>query len=112
VAGLRFDSLGLAPAFGVRSGEPSARQLLFGVEALDIDLRIEPVGQAWVVSGQILGESAGGAWAELEGAANVWWASLSEQSEFTLPPVPAGRYKLIFHLGQIDIEVEELKIGA
>jgi hypothetical protein len=108
----RFDSLGLAPAFGVRSGEPSTRRLLFSADAHDIDLRIEPAGQAWVVSGQVLGESAGGGRAELQGVTSATQAALSEQSEFTLPPVPAGLYKLILHLTNVDVEVDELKIGT
>lgn len=110
---LRFDSLkfGLAPAFGARSGEPSARQLLLNAEAHDIDLRIEPAGEAWVISGQVFGESAAGGQLELQGATSSNQAALNEQSEFTLPPVPAGLYKLILHLTDVDVEVDELKIG-
>jgi anti-sigma factor RsiW len=112
LAVLRFDSVGLAPAFGVRSGEPSARQLLFSSEAYDIDLRIEPAGQAWIVSGQVLGESTAGGQAELHGVTGANPAALNEQSEFTLPAVAAGRYKLILHLADVDVELDELKIGA
>jgi anti-sigma factor RsiW len=108
----RFDSLGLAPAFGVRSGEPSARQLLFSARAHDIDLRIEPAGQAWTVSGQVLGESAAGGQAELQGATSTTQVALNEQSEFTLPPVSAGHYRLVLRLANVDVEVDELKIGT
>jgi anti-sigma factor RsiW len=109
---LRFDSLGLAPAFGVRSGEPSARQLLFSAWGLDIDLRLEPADQAWTVSGQVLGVATAGGRAVLQGAVNASQATLNEQGEFTMTPVPAGDYQLFLHLVDVDIEVDELIIGT
>jgi len=112
LAVLRFDSAGLAPALGVRSGEPTTRQLLFSAEAYDIDLRIEPAGQEWIVSGQVLGESAAGGRAELQSAMSTWQAALNAQSEFTMPPIPAGHYELILHLTDMDAEMDELKIGT
>lgn len=111
LAALRFDSIGLAPAFGVRAGEPRARQLLFSAEAHEIDLRIEPAGAAWIISGQVLGESAAGERAELHGVTGDTQAAFNAQSEFVLPPVAAGRYKLILHLAHVDVEVDELRIG-
>lgn len=109
---LRFDSAGLAPAFGVRSGEPSARQLLLSAEAHDLDLRIEPADKLWIVSGQVLGEPAAGGQAELRGETTTRQAALNEQCEFSLPPVPAGRYKLILHLANENVEVDDLRIGT
>jgi hypothetical protein len=135
LAVLRFDSLGLAPAFGMRSGEPSARQILFHAEVHDIDLRIEPApedwtssgslpGQpgdvfhtrqppdlAWIVSGQVLGETSAGGQVKLTSATSEGQARLNEQNEFTLPPVPSGSYQLILHLTNVDVEVNELKLG-
>jgi anti-sigma factor RsiW len=111
-ASLRFDSLGLAPAFGVRSGEPSARQLLYSAVAHDVDLRIEPSGQAWVLSGQVLGESAAGGRAELLGMESTRQASLNEQGEFTFPPVRAGDYRFVLDLAAFRIEIDALKIGT
>jgi len=112
LASLRFDSLGLAPAFGVRSGEPSARQLLYGAESYDVDLRIEPADQAWVLSGQVLGESTASWRATLQGVEGVIQTSLNEQSEFTFPPVSAGTYRLIIELAEHEVEIKNLKIGT
>ena len=111
LAVLRFDSLRLAPAPGVRSAEANARQLLFSAGAHDIDLRVEPAGRAWLVSGQVLGEPAAGGWAALQSMARANQASLNEQSEFSFPPVAAGQYRLFLHLTNVDIEVDELRIG-
>jgi RNA polymerase sigma factor (sigma-70 family) len=111
LAALRFDSIGRAPAFGVRSGEPRARQLLFSAETHDIDLRVEPSGPSWIISGQVLGVSSAGGQVELHAETGVTRVLLNAQSEFSLPPVSAGRYKLIVHLMNVDVEVGELRIG-
>lgn len=108
---LHFDSIGLAPAFGVRSGKPGARQLLFHADKDEIDLRIEPAGQAWTVSGQVLGESAASGIAVLQGAEGTNQAAINELSEFILPPVQAGTYKLILNLTNVDVEIDEIRIG-
>jgi anti-sigma factor RsiW len=111
VAVLRFDSVGLAPAFGVRSGEPGARQLLYSTDTHDIDLRLESTDQTWFLSGQVLGESTAGGKAELIGETGSRQTELNEQSEFILPDVPTGVYNLTLHLTDVKIEVGELKIG-
>ena len=111
LAVLHFDSIGLAPAFGVRSGKPGARQLLFHADRDEIDLRIEPTGQAWTVSGQVLGKSAANGIAVLQGTAGISEAALNELSEFTLPPVQKGVYKLTLTLTNVDVEIDELRIG-
>lgn len=111
LAVLHFDSIGLAPAFGVRSGKPGARQLLFSTNVNEIDLRIEPADQAWLISGQVLGVSTAGGTVVLEGDASTSEAPLNELSEFTLPPVQAGTYKLILNLTDVEVEIEEIRIG-
>ena len=111
LAVLHFDSIGLSPAFGVRSGAPGARQLLFHAGVDEIDLRIEPAGQAWLLSGQVLGESKAGGMAILQGAEETSEAILNELSEFTLPPVQKGIYKLTLNLTNVDVEIEDLRIG-
>jgi len=111
LAVLNFDSKGLPPAFGVRSGKPSARQLLFHADVDEIDLRIEPADQGWTVSGQVLGKSAAGGMAVLQGAGGINEAVLNELSEFVLPPVQAGTYKLVLNLANVDVEIDEIRIG-
>jgi hypothetical protein len=114
----RFDSLGLAPVFGVRSGEPGVRQLLLSavtydtdLRLLEIDLRIESVGQLWIVSGQVLGRTPGAGQAELQSPTSSKITAFNQQSEFILPPVQAGEYKLILHLSNVDLELKDLKLG-
>jgi hypothetical protein len=108
----RSTGAGFAPAFGVRSGPSSSQRLLFSSETHDVDLRIEPADRAWIISGQVLGESVGGGWAELHGAPSITQVALNPQSEFTMPPIPAGHYQLHLHLAEVDVEVNELRIGA
>jgi hypothetical protein len=112
LAVLQFDSVGLTPAFGVRSGKPGSRQLLFSTNVDEIDLRIEPEGQSWLISGQVLGETGGQGMVVLEGASGISETTLNELSEFTLPPVEAGTYKLILSLATVDVEIEEIKVGG
>jgi hypothetical protein len=111
LAMLHFDSVGLAPAFGVRSGKPGAQQFLFTTGEDEIDLRIEPSGETWTVSGQVLGKSAASGRAILQGSAGLSQTTLNELSEFTLPPVQAGTYKLVLSLADVDVEIEEIRIG-
>jgi hypothetical protein len=111
LAVLHFDSDGLAPAFGVRSGKPGATQLLFSTNVNEIDLRIEPAGEEWLISGQVLGGETTSGTAILRGAAGARETSLNELNEFTLPPVEAGTYKLILNLMDVEVEIEEIRIG-
>ncbi|HVF49879.1 MAG TPA: hypothetical protein VNA19_07325 [Pyrinomonadaceae bacterium] len=112
LAALSFDSARLAPAFGVRSGQAaSARQLLYSAGETDFDVRVAASGQAWVVSGQILGECAGGR-VELQGAEGAAAADLNEQCEFTLPPVPTGTYTLRVRTADAEVELPALELGA
>jgi len=111
VAALSFDSgLPQQQAFGVRSGLPSARQLLWSAAPYDVDLRIEARGEALVVAGQVLGPCRGGDVA-LQGPAAAA-ASLNEQCEWTLPPVPPGDYTLLLRLGDAEIAIPDLRIEA
>ncbi len=111
VAALTFDS-GQAPlAFGVRAAQTMPRQLLYTAGEQELDLRLTPVGDRWIVAGQILGPSAGGRVA-LTGPAGASEAPIDDLGEFTLPPVLAGDYALQLQIGDADIEVAGLRIGA
>jgi anti-sigma factor RsiW len=115
VAALTFDSSGLRPAFGVRSGQPaSARQLLFSAGDFDVDLRLAPGTEGWTVSGQVLGPCRGG---EVEAVAadgsTVARAVLNDLCEFTLlPPIAEGTYTLRLRLEETEIEIPELSLKA
>jgi anti-sigma factor RsiW len=115
VAALTFDSSGLRPAFGVRSGQPApARQLLFSAGNFDVDLRLAPGTEGWTVSGQVLGPCRGG---EVEAVAAdgsvAARATLNDLCEFTLlPPVAGGTYTLRLRLEDTEIEIPELSLEA
>ena len=111
LAVLSFDSRQLSPAFGVRSGQSVARQLLFSVGEHDLDLRVAPDDGAWVVSGQVLGECQAGR-VELRGAEVVERAEMNELCEFTLPRVPSGKYSLVINFSNTEIEIPEFELKA
>lgn len=111
MAVLSFDSRQLSPAFGVRSGQSVARQLLFSVGEHDLDLRVAPDDGAWVVSGQVLGECESGQ-VELRSESVSERAPMNELCEFTLPRVPSGKYSLVINFQQTEIEVPEFELKA
>ena len=112
IAALTFDSFTGNPAFGLRSGQAPARQLIYSAGDNDVDLRIERREQnQWAIAGQLLGQKCSGGEVTLRGE-NQWAsAALNEQCEFTLPAVPAGEYALIVTLADIEIEVPRIEIG-
>ena len=98
----------------MRSGAPAAsRQLIFSAGEVDVDLRLAPAAEGWAVSGQVLGECAGG-WAELGGAdtgSDATRAELNELCEFALPTMPAGNYTLRLGLGDTLVEIPGLDLN-
>lgn len=110
VAALSFDSLKVAPTFGVRSTSASFRQLLYSVESSDIDLRITSDNDQWVVAGQVLGQDCGGGEVTLEGERESVVAAVNELCEFNLPPVAAGSYKLFLRLPGVEVEIPQLEL--
>lgn len=113
VAALTFDSFDRAPAFGVRSGATTSRQMIYTAGENDIDLRVnEDENHRWIVAGQILGESCAGGEITLHGPQVSESAYLNEQCAFTLQPVPAGNYELVLRLANVEVEVPRLKIGV
>jgi hypothetical protein len=114
LAALSFDSLQMSPAYGVRSGQAAARQLLYSASENDLDLRVTPSGEDWVVAGQLLGADCEGraGSAELQGAEGTVRAELNEQCEFRLPAVASGGYTLRVRLGDELIEIPELELKA
>lgn len=113
LASLSFDSAQLNPAFGVRSAgaaRAATRQLLYHAGESDLDVRLAQSGDAWVVSGQLLGECEGAGRVELAGEVASEEAELNEQCEFTLPPVPAGTYALRLRFADFELEIPELEL--
>ncbi len=111
LAALRFDSAQLPLAFGMRTGPSAERQLLFGAEAHDLDVRVAPAGEAWRVSGQVLGPEATGE-VLLEGPGGEAHGKLDDLGMFSLAPVLAGSYTLIVQLPEVELEVPGLELGS
>jgi hypothetical protein len=115
VAALRVDGWATPPtAQALRSVRPATRQLLYSAEGRDIDLRIVPGPEAFVLTGQVLGPDETGL-IELRrhdgaGAAPLQ-AELDALGEFRLAGVEPGRYRLMLHAGDTTIEVPELDVG-
>jgi len=113
MAALSFDSFTGEPAFGLRSGQASARQLIYSAGDSDLDLRIEAREQdRWAIAGQLLGRKCDGGEVTLRGENQSASAELNEQCEFALPSIPAGNYALIVTLADIEIEVSRIEIGG
>jgi hypothetical protein len=111
VAALTFDSrANLAPAFGVRSGQTTSHQLVYTAEGNDVDLRLTPLEDQWVVAGQLLGEGCEAGEVRLEGETGTAAVRLNELCEFILPPMPSGKYTLVLRLGNIEVEVPQLEL--
>jgi hypothetical protein len=111
VAALTFDSAKAEPAFGLRSGPATARQLLFAAEDNDLDLRIQSQAEEWVVSGQLLGSTCAGGHVELHGESASVLAELNDLCEFKLAAVPPGNYRLRLRLEDVELEVQQLELG-
>jgi len=108
---LSFDSSTNAPAFGLRSGQATARQLLFTADDVEVDLRLATEGEKWVVSGQLLGADCTGGKVEVSNAENDSSVELNDLCEFKLSPVPAGVYRMMIRLSDKQIEVSEIELG-
>ena len=113
---LRFDSAAAAtPAFGLRVGaDEGTRQMLFGAEPYEVELRARTTPDGTCVAGQVLGpigvvEAPA---VELIGKAVRVQAPLTELLEFSLQPVPPGIYRLELRLDRATwIEIPSLPLA-
>jgi hypothetical protein len=113
VAALSFDSGWTAvPAAGVRSATPRQRQLLFTVGGNDIDLRILPLGDGFVLSGQVLGPDTTGELSLAIGQAHRQRVALDAMAEFRFEPAPAGEVRLVLHLPDAEVELPAVTLTA
>lgn len=104
-------------AMGMRSLRSPTRQLLFSASGRDIDLRIAPEGQAWTLSGQVLGPDDSGK-VELVPVADdgsparpVSTAALDGLGEFRIPGLARGSYRLTLKLGSEVIVLPPVAVG-
>lgn len=110
IATLTFDSFTSAPAFGLRSGASTGRQLIYSTDRADIDVRVAQESEGWAVAGQILGSNCGGADVKLESENFSTSAEVSELCEFSFRPVPDGAYKLVVQLEEMIVETPRLEL--
>jgi hypothetical protein len=109
LATLIFDSRTAAPAFGMRSVRSVSRQLLYSAEETDLDLRITIQNEECRIAGQVIRDTCAGGLVEISGTTGGAEASLSELCEFTLPPIPTGKYALRLRMPDVEIEIPELE---
>ncbi|HEU5459987.1 MAG TPA: hypothetical protein VFU83_05800 [Pyrinomonadaceae bacterium] len=110
VALLTFDSRTAGPAFGVRSLSTASRQMLYSAGETDLELRITVQNDECILAGQVIGEGCAQGHVEISGAEGRSEATLNDAYEFTLPPVPTGRYSLTVRMQDLQIEIPELEL--
>lgn len=110
VALLTFDSRNAGPVFGVRSVPAASRQMLYSAEDTDVELRISVQNDECILAGQVIGEGCAGAHVEISGVAGSSEATLNEECEFKLPPIPVGNYSLTVRMLDRQIEIPELEL--
>lgn len=111
VALLTFDSRNAGPAFGMRSLHATSRQMLYSAEGTDLDLRITVQNDECILAGQIIGPACTAGRVEISGTAGRSEATLNEECEFTLPPIPVGVYSLTVRMLDLQIEIPELELS-
>jgi hypothetical protein len=110
VALLIFDSRNAGPAYGTRSLRTDSRQMLYSAEEIDLDLRVTVQNDECILSGQIIGEGCAAARVQISGVMGTTEVTLNEVCEFTLPPIPAGKYSLTIKMLDRQIEIPELEL--
>ncbi len=110
IAVLQTEDSILTPAFGLRSGQTnSIRRLWLTADMAEIDLRLEPAGEMWTVTGQVFGDFTGGEGVLQNDEAELH-APLSDLCEFSFTGVLPGVYKMTLRLTDVEIEIPEVKI--
>jgi len=110
MAALKFDSLNLSPAFGLRSAAQPERQLIFSAGDNELQLQVSSSGEEWKVEGQVLGPCSGGH-VEMRGEVSTVEADLNPLCEFALPPAASGSYTLILQLAEAELYIPDLRLG-
>jgi hypothetical protein len=60
----------------------------------------------------VFGEAAVNDEVILQGKTNTSRVALNRSNEFVLPPVQKGIYKLLLNLPNMDVEIDDLRIGS
>jgi hypothetical protein len=112
LATLQIDLRPGTAVFGERSASVSrARQMLFDAGDYAIDLRISGPGDLLEIKGQILGEGFGDAEIVLSNENFSRKTKANRLSEFVLPGIPAGKYRLTAAGNTTEITISELTLN-
>ena len=115
VAQLRFDDWSATAAPSLRSARPRVRQLIFSVDTVDVDLRIEPAPASspglWLVRGQVLGVPASST-VVLRAGEHVLEAACDEFGAFAFEGVPAGSQQLSIEAVDVRVDLPPFDVGA
>ncbi len=117
IAALTFDSWAMSPAeVGVRGATGEVRHLLFAAAGRDVDLRIVPLASGFVVNGQHLGSDVRGhvQWHQVGAPASQpkQRVELTLSGEFSFEGVDSGTYMLELELGDEQIMLPPILVGA
>lgn len=117
-ATLRFDSWAATPGtLAVRSGSSTTRHLLFSAAGRDVDLRISPAADGFLLTGQVLGPDEVGevALAYAGDGPDLppdRTAPVDALGEFRLAGLAGGTCTVTFHLGGDQITLPPIALGA
>lgn len=113
LATLSFDSGWVPmPALGTRGAGARQRQMLFTVDALDLDLRITPQPDGgYVLGGQVLGPETRVA-LTLASAAGTQSCTPDTLGEFRFLAVPGGECRLVLRHGDAEVELPPIDLQA
>lgn len=111
-AKLTFDSFAATPAFGMRSGFSSSRQLLYSTDNADLDLRLTIRNDECVIAGQVMRAGCTGGLVEISSATESREVGINQSCEFSFPPVPIGNYLLRVKMVDVELEIPELVLKA
>jgi hypothetical protein len=106
---LRLDSGAGSLAYGLRGGQGKSRQLLFSAGPYEIDLRIRPDTQGWLLMGQLLGDTETGI-VRLTDGQTMLVSDINMVGEFLFQAVPAGTYTLIVAIEDTELEISHVEL--
>ena len=121
VALLTFDSWAAGSlAHGVRAVPSDNRHLLFSALGRDVDVRVTPAADHFVLAGQILGPDESGtvelanvaADGDNTNAEAIRSANLDALGQFRIDGIPGGAYVLRLRLGDDEIVLPPIDLGA
>jgi hypothetical protein len=114
---LTFDSWTMSPAkLGLRSTSMDTRQMLFSAGSRDVDIRVTPKENSFVLGGQILGDFGVGSMSlsidthERSSSPKEYGLSLDELGSFRVSSIPPGLARLMLTIDDQTITLPAFEI--